>query len=753
MAGGLNLLKRVGQALLGGDSALSRSIKQAQEAIQSGQFDLAETLLQQAHASLPAGKASLSLAQAYRQLAQAYEEIDSARKSLPFWLKAVDQLEHASEGNARSQLVGTAIETAQRLIALPDLNHAEKLLRLASKHAELLGMVPEQAEISFLRGVCAAEAKQPAEAEPWYKLVFQLANQDQWRVQCKSTVLRSADHLLAYYRKTGNQQAAELLIEELMSLYRPLGDQLLVLHDLSSTATHDSLHDIGLTLGLRFAQDAEAALEHFPKNHELVYHYAASQVGLAQNYYRHQQNDAAACLHGRLGLQKARELLMQPGMEQYSEMKTTALQALALPLLRSGRYEEGRPLVEEMHQQIADQSGQNSLELAKFLWDASVVYKKLDPGLSLNLNQQALKIYESTLGKHKPELVNPLHTLSDRYASYGDLLAAEATSRRAVQILEEAYGNDHPSLLEQNLLSKHCYHLMDVKHWEKAELQARKCLALTYEHCPHDIQAIGSALTTLSSCMYQQKKYAEAGEFLRECQQLAESRCGRQSEDFLDIMMRQGVRYFASGDPAKAWECMEVVYPLAKELGKDQIFMLNLAFFQSLVQQRLGSSTKATHFDNKAYSILKTVYPPESMPVRYVATILDLIDAGDLAGVLHSMDIWLTRAEQLQDRISPEWQVKLIECRSRQASAYGQHEQAWQLVTDAAQKLIDNKSDEPLLQANLWERHGLRLFQLFLYEAAEQSLLHAGMLRQQFLPETASLTQDSLKRINAAKRK
>lgn len=753
MAGGLNLLKRVGQALLGGDSALSRLIKQAHDAIQSSQFDLAETLLQQAYASLPAGKASMALALAYRQLAQTYDEVDSARKSLPFWLKAVDQLEHASESNARSQLTGTAIETARRLIALPDTSHAEKLLRLASKHAEQLGMVPEQAEVAFLQGVCAAAAKQLPEAEQWYKLVFQLANQDQWRVQCKSTVLRSADHLLAYYRKTGNQQAAELLIEELMSLYRPLGDQLLVLHDLSSTATLDSLHDISLTLGLRFAQEAEAALEHFPGNYELVFHYAASQVGLAQNYYRHQHHDAAACHHGRLGLQKARELLIQPGMEQYAEMKTTALQALALPLLRSGRYEEGRPLVEELHLHIAEQLGQTSPEFARFLWDASDLYKKLDPGLSMNLNQQAVKLYESILGKQNPELVFPLLTLSDRCASYGDLLAAEATGRWAIQILEEAYGHDHPSLLEQNLLSNHCYQLMDVKHWDEAEAQARKCLALTYEHSPHDIQAIGSALTTLSSCMYQQKKYAEAGEFLREYQQLAESRCGRQSDEYLDVMMRQGVRYFASGDPAKAWECMEVVYPLAKELGKDQIFLLNLAFFQSLVQQRLGSSSKATYFDNKAHSILKMVYPPESMPVRYVATILDLIDAGDLAGVLHSMDTWLTRAEQLQDRISPEWQVKLIECRSRQASAYGQHEQAWQLVTDAAQKLIDEKPDEPLLQANLWERHGLRSFQLFLYEAAEQSLLHADMLRQQFLPVTATLTQDTLKRINAAKRK
>jgi hypothetical protein len=195
------------------------------------------------------------------------------------------------------------------------------------------------------------------------------------------------------------------------------------------------------------------------------------------------------------------------------------------------------------------------------------------------------------------------------------------------------------------------------------------------------------------------------------------------------------------------------VYSLAKEIGKDHVFLLKLAFFQSLVQQRLGSSTRATHFDNKAHSILKSLYPSERMPVRYVAAILDLIDAGDTAGVLHNMNTWLTRAEQLQERISTEWQVKLMEYRSRLASAYGQHEQAWQLMTDAARKLINEKPDEPLLQINLWERYALRAIPVWLFDAAEQSLLHAHALRQQFLPNTASLTLAALKRIQTAKRK
>lgn len=751
MAGGMGLLKRVGQALLGGDSALTKTIKQAQEAIQTGQFDLAETVLQQAYASLPPGKASLSLAHAYLNLAQAYEEADSNRKALSFWLKAVDQLERCTEGNARSQFVDTTLETAQRLIALPDLNHAEKLLRLAAKHAEVLGMVPQQAEIAFLRAVCAAEAKQPAEAEPWYKLVFQLANQDAWRVQCKSTVLRSADHLLAYYRKTGNQQAAELLIEELITLYRPVGDQLLVLNDLSATATQEGMNDIGLMLGLRFAHEAEAAIQTYPNNVELAFHYTASRVGLAQNYYRHQQNDDAATHHGRLGLDKARELLQQPGTEQYAGIGAAALQALALPLLRSGRYEEGRPLIEEMHQQIAGQLGDRSPEFAKFLWDASDLYTHIDSGLALTLNQQAVKRYEAILGEQNPELVYPLHTLSDRYAVYGDPLAAEATSRRAIRIIEEVYGKDHPSLLEQNLLGKHTLQLMEVRSWEEAELQAKKGVTLAYEYYPHEVQAIASALTTVSACMYMQKRYAEAVEPLREYQQLAESRCGKQSQEYLDAILRQGIRYFASGESTKAWDCLEIVHPLAKDLNKEPVFMLNLAFFQSLIQLRLGSSTKATHFDNKAHSILKTTYPPESMPVRYVTTILDLIDTGDAAGVLHSMDIWLTRAEQLLDRISPEWQAKLMECRSRQASAYGQHEQAWQLLMEASQKLIDEKSEEPLLQANLWERNALRAYQLGHLEAASESLKHSTMLRQTLLPETSIITEDFINRIERAK--
>lgn len=747
MATGKGLLQRMGKALMGGDRALSKLIKQAHQALDEGHLDLAKSLLDQGHATLTGKQASVSLAKAYQQLALAFEDADQDKAAVPYWMKAVDQLDKGDDPQVQAQYVHVALEAARRLLIVHDIALAEKLLRKAAKYAEPMNMIAEQAEIAFLRGICAIDMKQPDEAAPWFRMVFQLANNDAVRVPCKETVLRSTGKLLSYYRKKGDEANEAKLIEDLIALYVPLGDRLLVLNDLSATATQSGLHDLGLILGHRFAHEAEAAHFNNPELPQIEFHYAASKVGLAQNYYRHQRDDATAIHHGQVGLEKARAVANGPFASEYGGIYTAALQALALPLLRAGHYTEGRPLLRELHEQIAEQMGKESPEYAKFLWDESDLYREIDPSFALSLNQEAVTRYEAILGPQHHQLAFPLHTLSDRYLVWGDYLAAEETIQRAIAIVNETFGEEHPSLIEQGLLGKHRYVLMAQKRYAEAESLAHRELALTQEHFPLDAVVLGQAYTALSSAFYHQKQYAEAAEPLRMFEALYERTFGKRSAQYVSVLIREGVRLFASGEAAKAWERFAAAEALTKEFPDEPNQMAFLAFFQAQTQQRLGSTIKANHFDKKAQSILKDAYPPDKLPAKYLTEVLELVECADLAGILHSTDRWLERAEQISPNTPFALQVKLLEWRYYRLTALGQQEEAAQLLEQAVSLIMTADPPEPLALAHLWERLASREIYAKHPVPAQKAGERALQVRQRHAPSTVHLTKALLQRI------
>jgi len=170
--------------------------------------------------------------------------------------------------------------------------------------------------------------------------------------------------------------------------------------------------------------------------------FVATSLGNAGNvYWRTGKYDEA-----REAFDRSLEILAAIGMENDPIVVNTTWPQ-AIMLMDLGRHLEAQPLLEDALRLFEQQFGPDHPVVAGLCGALGRCYSEtLRLGEARQYSQRALDIIQNTLGTEHPNLVWPLTNLADISHRQGDDEASDEGFQRALRIAELSFGKDHPDL-------------------------------------------------------------------------------------------------------------------------------------------------------------------------------------------------------------------------------------------------------------------------------------------------------------------
>jgi len=148
----------------------------------------------------------------------------------------------------------------------------------------------------------------------------------------------------------------------------------------------------------------------------------------------------------REAFDRSLEILAAIGMENDPIVVNTTWPQ-AIMLMDLGRHLEAQPLLEDALRLFEQQFGPDHPVVAGLCGALGRCYSEtLRLGEARQYSQRALDIIQNTLGTEHPNLVWPLTNLADISHRQGDDEASDEGFQRALKIAELSFGKDHPDL-------------------------------------------------------------------------------------------------------------------------------------------------------------------------------------------------------------------------------------------------------------------------------------------------------------------
>ncbi len=177
-------------------------------------------------------------------------------------------------------------------------------------------------------------------------------------------------------------------------------------------------------------------------------------------------------------------------------------------LVRNGDLQRGETLLRESlaldHQTFARPHWETGATLVLL---GELLRQKNQPGEAEKYLSQAEDVYRQTLGNENVYLAYDLQVQALALSQINDYQRAEAKAREALTMLQKVLGNDLGTGMVRGTLG---VILTRLGHFQEAEQQLRKAVALSETHSPRNLTVILETKLGLSECLLAQGRVGEA---------------------------------------------------------------------------------------------------------------------------------------------------------------------------------------------------------------------------------------------------
>ncbi len=214
-------------------------------------------------------------------------------------------------------------------------------------------------------------------------------------------------------------------------------------------------------------------------------------------------------------------------------------------LYLENRDAEAEPLLRRalaLDRQNSDSTSRNYLAL---LLERKGSYQE-----ALQLLREAVVIQQRVSGGDSPDFAMSLHNLAGALIDAGDLMGAEASERRCLELRRKILGNHHPDLAYS--LNNLGFLLLEKGDWEAAEPMLRENLELTRASLGERSPRYGSALNNWGRVLQAKGDYAQAERTFKQALDVVAQTDGPGGWSAAKITGNLGLLQFDRGDYAAA---------------------------------------------------------------------------------------------------------------------------------------------------------------------------------------------------------
>jgi tetratricopeptide (TPR) repeat protein len=219
-----------------------------------------------------------------------------------------------------------------------------------------------------------------------------------------------------------------------------------------------------------------------------------------------------------------------------------------------------------------------------------------------SLYQQALTIFEKTLGPKHRNVATTLNNLAEFYYSQGRYAEAEPLYQRSLELREKALGPDHPNLASSlNQLGK-LYRAQE--QYEKAEALYQRSLAIQKKVLDPEHLDLAHTFNNLATCYRYQGQYAEAEPLYQRALAIWEKRPSPEHANVAAILSKLAKVYQAQGEYAKAEPLYRRSLELReKALGPDHPYVANCLENYAVLLRKMNHPEEAEPVEIRARAI------------------------------------------------------------------------------------------------------------------------------------------------------
>jgi CHAT domain-containing protein/Tfp pilus assembly protein PilF len=225
--------------------------------------------------------------------------------------------------------------------------------------------------------------------------------------------------------------------------------------------------------------------------------------------------------------------------------------AEATKLYRSGKYDEGVRLAEDLQKEL-ERDGRSDSELMGETFNAigGIAHARGDYAKAETCFQNARSVLEKALGPDHPDLLRILYNLGVLYKDRGDFAKSIQFHQQALAGREKALGPDSADVVQSLTNFATVYRV--TGDYAKAEEMQLRALAIQEKIQGPDDPDVGWILFNMGALYYVKRDYARAAEVSERALRIREKELGPDHPDIGRILNNLSVIYIEQGDYIRA---------------------------------------------------------------------------------------------------------------------------------------------------------------------------------------------------------
>ncbi len=292
------------------------------------------------------------------------------------------------------------------------------------------------------------------------------------------------------------------------------------------------------------------------------------------------------------------------------------LDGMGVLLTNLGRSDEALPYFEEALGVQVEHLGESHSKTLQARGNMALAASNVgNLELAYRMNLENLRAVRSTSSEPTALEARLLNNIGLNQHGLGDLEAAEASFREAIDLQHRLVGDDHPN---------HAFHLSNLARLiqeqgrtEEAERHYRHALALRERHLPADHPNISDTVIWLGSLLLATGRAEEAEGYVRRGVEIRESKLDPQSWRAAEARSWLGSVLIARGRAAEGLPLVVDAYPLIREQRGDHWHRTPQALARVIeAYQAVGDEQQVAHYSELLRSRHPDLEPPGAASTR-----------------------------------------------------------------------------------------------------------------------------------------